>query len=973
VPASHSAPVPAARWSTAQVLALAPDAGSAKGARSVGGTASWQAVGVHDEVVWGLCKGSGQKPYQVIVDLSGPAYKCSCPSRKFPCKHALGLLMVWAGGAGDVVAPPAWVAEWRESRVKRAAAPRSPSSAPADPAAAAKRAQQRGDRVAGGMAELRRWLDDQVQQGLAGAEQAGHRPFETMAARLVDAQAPGAAGAVRRMGRTVGVGAHWADRLLGELALLRLLVSGYDRLDALPADLAATVRSRVGFPIGTDEVLAGVPVRDRWQVLGQVDIVDEALTARRTWLHGVVTGRFALLLAFAAPGQAFGADVVPGTEIDAELHFYPGAAPLRAALGTRYGSPAPLRSPTGATGVPAALAQVSETLAAEPWRDDVPVLLAGVAPSSDGHLVDAAGHGVPLAAGHREPWWLLAATGGAPGSVAGEWTAAGLRPLATWTADGRYVPAAAGLPDATPRSPELPPELLASALVGTARRPWTGGPLRVGDRAVTVDGTLLEAAAVAVTYRRAATPPAAGHTPVPPAPAETAPPVPVAAGARLVAVLAGAAPGGRSAAEELLAQWLRLAATRGALAPADTLPALLDAGRRSTAIRPDLARVAGRRGAWLAVQRPQWAYLRDEAAGAGSPAPGDPGVWETGTFGERVEHLAGLRRTDPGAARELLAGSFDKGSAEERVRFLEVLADGLSADDDGFLDTVLDDRRKEVRNVALSLLRRLPSSARQPGSSFGQRMAARAVQAVRLERRTFGRDRLIVTPPREVDAGLRRDGVPATPPPGVGAGAFLLTEIVAGTPLATWTDGFGRGPADVIDLARDDDFRAPLLHGWARAAIAQRDAGWAAALVDAAERVRPGRSGTTGGLPPELSWDLHLVLPPAELAGFAARALGDDPARAHRLLSVHPGEWPDDLAVAVIDVIARRARTDQHAWQLAELCRAAALAMPARHATAIGRLALHFDNQALDPARVRPVAELAVMLTFRHEMHQELM
>jgi hypothetical protein len=249
-------------------------------------------------------------------------------------------------------------------------------------------------------------------------------------------------------------------------------------------------------------------------------------------------------------------------------------------------------------------------------------------------------------------------------------------------------------------------------------------------------------------------------------------------------------------------------------------------------------------------------------------------------------------------------------------------------------------------------------------------MAARATAAVRLERRTFGRDRLIVTPPPETDAGLRRDGVPAKAPTGVGVSAWLLTEIVAGTALQHWTDAFGRDPAGVIELARGDDFGTPMLHGFARAAIAQRDARWAAALVDAAESARPGRSG---GLPPELTWDLHLVLPPAELARFAARALGDDPARAHRLLAVHPGEWPDDLAVAVIDVITRRARTDQHAWQLAELCRAAAPAMPPRHATTITRLAAHFDHQALDPARVRPVAELAAMLTFRHEMHLELM
>ena len=44
---------------------------------------------------WGECAGSGSTPYRVSVDWadqSAPVCRCSCPSRQFPCKHALGLL-----------------------------------------------------------------------------------------------------------------------------------------------------------------------------------------------------------------------------------------------------------------------------------------------------------------------------------------------------------------------------------------------------------------------------------------------------------------------------------------------------------------------------------------------------------------------------------------------------------------------------------------------------------------------------------------------------------------------------------------------------------------------------------------------------------------------------------------------------------------------------------------------------------------
>ncbi len=86
-------------WTTDLVLGLAPDAASAKAGRGQAGPGKWTGLGAQDTVLWGEVQGSGQKPYQVRVDLGGPVFKCSCPSRKFPCKHALGLMLIY-GMAG---------------------------------------------------------------------------------------------------------------------------------------------------------------------------------------------------------------------------------------------------------------------------------------------------------------------------------------------------------------------------------------------------------------------------------------------------------------------------------------------------------------------------------------------------------------------------------------------------------------------------------------------------------------------------------------------------------------------------------------------------------------------------------------------------------------------------------------------------------------------------------------------------------
>ncbi|WP_405146858.1 SWIM zinc finger domain-containing protein [Sphaerisporangium sp. NBC_01403] len=392
------------RWSRDQVLALAPDASSQKGAQSVGTPAKWSALGSVPDVLWGECKGSGSSPYRACVDLGEPAYRCSCPSRKFPCKHALGLLLLWsADGVSPAEAPPAWVAEWLDQRRVRAAkasattataqgdapSPSEPGAAErreagsGDGAAADRRAAQREERVATGLSELERWLADQVGQGLAGARQSAPAQWQELTRRLVDAQAPGAAAAVSRLPRVLAE-EDWPARLLGEYGLLNLLAVGYRRASELPAPLRDTIRSRVGFPTSRDEVLAGHTLRDHWDVLGQRDEEQDRLVSRRVWLRGRSSGRSALLLSFAPVGQALDASLVTGTSLDADLAFYPGGSPLRALVAARHGGvPA---GPPGGGGVRAALAEVAAALEGDPWLESWPVVLGPVVPAKRGDL-----------------------------------------------------------------------------------------------------------------------------------------------------------------------------------------------------------------------------------------------------------------------------------------------------------------------------------------------------------------------------------------------------------------------------------------------------------------------------------------------------------------------------------------------------------------------------------------------------------
>jgi hypothetical protein len=422
------------RWTTEQVLALAPDPASRLVASRLAGRAHWSGTGAAGHVVWGLCAGSGQNPYQTIVDLSGPAYKCSCPSRKFPCKHALALLLSWAAGAVPEAAELAdFARSWVDGRAVRAAGPARTTVV--DERAAARRAEQRLSRVGAGLAELEIWLRDQVRTGLSGT--GGYRHTERVAARMVDAQAPGVASVLRGIGGIAGSGDGWPARLLTAYAQLHLLARAHDQLDTLPPDLAAVVRSHVGYSVARSDVLSGPAVRDRWLVVGVRDVLDGAIAARRILLRGQQARRFALLLIFDPRGTFEtipDAALVPGLALDADVHYYPGQPALRALIGSRYDEPSPAPPPESVGQIDHLLDNWADALAQDPWLTTWPALVSGTpVPAGSGwQLADESGQSVTLLTASADVWPLVAISGGTPVTVAGEWSADGLTPLTTW-------------------------------------------------------------------------------------------------------------------------------------------------------------------------------------------------------------------------------------------------------------------------------------------------------------------------------------------------------------------------------------------------------------------------------------------------------------------------------------------------------------------------------------------------------------
>ncbi|MEV4785809.1 DUF5691 domain-containing protein [Streptomyces tuirus] len=487
--------------------------------------------------------------------------------------------------------------------------------------------------------------------------------------------------------------------------------------------------------------------------------------------------------------------------------------------------------------------------------------------------------------------------------------------------------------------------LVTTALLGTDRRTPPGtapGP--------DAPAALLDAAAVETVRRRAGRRPGRAAERLQPAPEDPRPALPPAAARRLAMLLAdrpGPSGGGRRGAApdltELLPQWLALANARGFAPPPQVLPALLDAARGRTDLRPAALEFAGPRALWLARLNPDWRFALRAVPGGGAapPQPQDDGsvqrLWQEGLFAERVALLSALRSREPAAARDLLATTWTTERAEDRLMFLDSLRAGLSPDDEQFLEQALADRSRNVRATAAELLSALP------GSALARRMAVRAGACVAIDHMraaqpggigvengepagaTKSAPTIAVEAPHECDPGMERDGVVAKAPAGRGERSWWLGQLVEAAPLATWPRRLGgRTPQEIVALPVADDWQGELHAAWCRAAVRQREAEWSRALLGEPSAADAGGPGAVSlAERAKLLGTLDAAERAEWVAGFiAAHGLSE----AFQLLGVCAVPWAAPLGRAVVDALNIARDAGSYPWSfsgvmgLAERC-----------------------------------------------------
>lgn len=424
-----------------QILTLAPDESSKKSGKDLANASKWVSKGANDEALWGECQGSGSKPYQAQIDTANIAFKCSCPSRKFPCKHGLGLLLLYIRDKKSftVSDAPAWVIDWLNKRTERQEKQAEKKDRPVDEAAQAKRQQARQSKVSDGVEELTAWMKDIIRNGIMSIPEKGPALFENMSRRLIDAQAPGLAGMVRNLSEINFYTEGWPTRFMDQLLRIYTITEGFRNSASLDESLQQDIKTWIGFTQNQDELKEKSGVMDTWLILGkQVSEVD-SITTERFWLYGTATNSYALLLQFIVRGQGVQFSFTPGMFVQAELVFFPSSNPQRALVKRQI-----------ATGIVSQFTAVenwqklaemeTELNSTVPFRSERAFIVNKLKPvqyNQQWWLQDIDNKIVPVKNDYKQIWKLLSLSGGQPMDMAVIGRENQFEPLGVWQ-DNEY-------------------------------------------------------------------------------------------------------------------------------------------------------------------------------------------------------------------------------------------------------------------------------------------------------------------------------------------------------------------------------------------------------------------------------------------------------------------------------------------------------------------------------------------------------
>ncbi len=382
----------------------------------------------------------------------------------------------------------------------------------------------------------------------------------------------------------------------------------------------------------------------------------------------------------------------------------------------------------------------------------------------------------------------------------------------------------------------------------------------------------------------------------------------------------------------LLGYWLRLCQEKKWLVIPDLLPDLLQLGEMQKALRPMLVDCGGKRAQWLAGFNPDWMFVQSgkpsgirpehgtgsgirsveeagsaaktgDGMGAGmiagsnaddnllagtmtapdtgddvleTKASSDEELWQTGNPEQRRQILAQLRQTDPDKAREWLQQTWAQEDANSRADLLRQLLVRSSEKDLPFLESLLTEKSKKVKEEAMTLLKTIP------GSPIVQAYWNLLRQAVSLKKEKsllglVNKSSLQIALPADMDEAVFKSGIEKLSKlKTVSDEQYIIAQLIVAVPPYLWEGHFGLTPPEIVALFGKTKETVPLTEALGVAAGRWGSKDWAPAFVADDSRFYP---------------DLLPLLSLADREKYLLKGLAVSPDPVIRWLTESEEEW----------------------------------------------------------------------------------
>lgn len=273
----------------------------------------------------------------------------------------------------------------------------------------------------------------------------------------------------------------------------------------------------------------------------------------------------------------------------------------------------------------------------------------------------------------------------------------------------------------------------------------------------------------------------------------------------------------------LLQFWLEQCAIKEQLVQPDLLPEILSAAVQYKKLQPLTAACAGKRGEWLSRFNPLWNF---------SVVTSLEELWQTGNPEQRKQALRTWRASDPSLGREWLVQTWPQEDANTKTDLLGILTSRISESDIAFLEGLSTEKSKKVKDLALKLLKLIPTS------SIVQQYQQVLQQAVVLKREKsmlgiLSKVSLQLALPAAIDDVVFKSGIEKlSNSKGLTDDEFVIYQLAQVVPPAFWEQQLGYEPGGVIELLKVDRSGQKLLPAIVSSIVTQADARWAEAIMD---------------------------------------------------------------------------------------------------------------------------------------------